>query len=94
MPARIEILQWREAFDDEDSLSVGVFADGDKTNFDRQVCAEQELDHIEDHPGKDYDELDHAFLNISEITIFDGEIIEHNGRAFQINIVEVQRAAV
>jgi hypothetical protein len=97
-PARIEIVEWRVLFDDEDSLDLMVFGAGDTTD-EFTVIAEKykgsypngeivfDYEDPDDHPDKD------CATVITNTTILDGALIEsHDGRKFRVNITEVTNA--
>ena len=82
----LEILQWRELGDDEDSLSMRI-AETDAPCFGRIIAEEHDLNYREDAEGDE----EGLFLSTNEMTFTDGEVItcEYSGRKFRINITEV-----
>lgn len=90
MANRIEITQWREIGDNEDTLFVSPYpAETDsRKDFLRRVAelCEWTLD-ADGEIVVDEDVNDYTVIN--EQTIEDGEVLEHNGRKFQIRITEV-----
>lgn len=90
---RIEITEWRVAFDDEDSLAVHVFAAGDTTDLGALIAAEQKDNYAEDadDPGIVWDDNDakHCGTVINVAEIVDGEILtSHDGRRWLVTIEE------
>jgi hypothetical protein len=75
MPHAIEILEWRELFDDDDSLLIGIVPDGEESTL--------LLDEINDL-GLDAD--DDKFMVINQSVIVDGQVFEKNGRRFRVSI--------
>lgn len=86
MSAFIQITQWREPFDDEDSLELYAYADdtGDPLADIRtasQIPTPDNLDAVDE---------DGCIIVTNELRIDDGQVIEHNGRKFLISITEVK----
>ncbi len=78
--------------DDDDSLRVEVFADGDDTTCADIIVRTQETS--DEHPFTfDYDDQDsvhHPCITTNEDIIRDGQYIKsHNGRWFRIDIKEL-----
>jgi hypothetical protein len=91
---RIEVLQWRELFDDEDTLGVSVLAADDATSAEDVVIAENETG--DEYPlSFDYDNADavpHPCTVINTHIINDGDtLVSHDGRTFIVSITEVKQ---
>lgn len=84
---RLEIVQWREYGDDEDSLSVELQPAGSDIEVLDLIAADAGLirpaddDMNPDQEGRT--------VHIETVTIHDGDVIESRGRKFRVNITEV-----
>jgi len=81
----IEILQWREVWDDEDGLTVAVYA----ADHAGDIRAEVEEEEGGTFTWDDPDDVKKALLSTNDFTILDGQTIQHGGRTFRIDITEV-----
>jgi selenophosphate synthetase-related protein len=83
---RIEVVQWREIWDDEDCLNIEVFGDGDSTDVLAMIAEENDL--VLDG---DADKGDRLILVTNHETIFDGDILTSrtDGRRYRLNLTEV-----
>lgn len=82
----LEVIQWRELGDDEDSLSSRI-AETNAQPFGPILAEEYGL-----HYGEESDaEGKGLFLSTNEMTVVDGEVFTdaYSGRKFRINISEV-----
>lgn len=78
----IEILQWREIGDDDDSLAINMFAAGEEGDSHDLVAAEHEV--VFD------DEGEHQAIGLCLETIEDGDTFtSQDGRKFRISITEI-----
>lgn len=82
---RIEILQWREVGDEEDGLTVAVYA----ADYEGDIRADVEVEEGGTFTWDDADNVDKALLSTNDFTILDGQTIQHGGRTFRIDITEV-----
>lgn len=92
---RIEIVSWRELFDDEDSLNMQVFAAGDMTaQADVIIATESEETEGGTTLCFDYDSpegVEHPCTMTNDLAIKDGDILtSHDGRRFRVSIEEVK----
>lgn len=93
---RIEITEWRVAFDDEDCLDIRVFGAGDTTSQQDLIAAEQRDNYVDtddgdDDPGITWgdDDAKHCGMVINTAEITDGEILtSHDGRRWMVTIEE------
>lgn len=85
---RLEIVQWREYGDDEDSLSVELQPAGSEVDVldliadDHDLIRPAEDDMDPDQEGRT--------VHIETVTIHDGDVIESRGRKFRVNITELK----
>ena len=86
---RIDIIQWREPYDDEDTLSIYAYAPDQMAANEDDNLADIRWQFALDEPGDDadYDAPGQIIVNAS-ISIGDGEVIRHKGRKFRISITE------
>lgn len=79
--------QWREAFDDDDSLDVRMVADPEKVDIGEAICAEYEIE-VED-PESD-DPYKNPFVFIGETVVEDGWVIaDETGKKWRVRFEEV-----
>ncbi len=91
MANRIEITTFRAYGKDDDSTITTAYRDGDPS--DMKACIADELNLEVDEDGDILDKDGRADGEWGYITgeseLVDGQILEHNGRRFRINITEV-----
>lgn len=86
MPNCIQIIQWREPFDDEDCLSVYAYPDGIETDGIEDIREEFDIE-LPDDP-EDVDTIGCVLVS-NDYTLWDGATVEHKGLKFRVTITEI-----
>jgi hypothetical protein len=84
---RIQIVNWRNHGDDESSCTIGVYSHEDLT--DELLDARGKLGLKTDPDWEENDDYENGYYVNDDITIENGQIMEHNGRKFRISIREL-----
>jgi hypothetical protein len=86
---RIQITGWRAFNDDDDSVSVDVFADDDETTPHDLIAEEFDIDFAADDYSSCEEGKKPGFTNFVN-SIIDGQILSsHDGRKFMVSIREI-----
>jgi len=84
------ITQWREAFDDDDSLDVRMVA-GEDFNIRTAICEDYEIE-VEDPESEDLEKNPFVFIN--EVVVVDGEeFTDETGKKWRVRFEEVSGSA-
>lgn len=81
----IDIMQWREPYDDEDCLTVLI----GEYSFDEAMAHLRDTSDIPEPTAETPDDGEGQIYITNTQTLNSGEIIESNGRKFKITIEEV-----
>ncbi len=93
MANRIEVRQWREWGDDDDTLSDYVMADGDDQSVLDLISEDHDVlfgaDAEEMHNDGNLPEGKSFGYLIGQLTISDGDVLHTTGKKFRVSITEV-----
>lgn len=84
MANRIQILEWRECGDDEDSLDVRLIPDGEASIDGDSIREEYDIE-----PPDENEEGNGTIYINHDIEIQDGEVMTCGYRKFRVNITEI-----